>query len=65
MASAIDDFRAECELAGAKKQAIKTAKKMIKDGRFSDAEIADFANLAEAEVESLNTELNINKKNHK
>lgn len=62
MASAIDDFMAECELAGTKKQAIKTAKKMIKDGRFSDAEIADFANLTEAEVESLNAELDIGSK---
>ena len=34
MASTIDNFRAECELAGAKKQAIKTAKKMIEHGRF-------------------------------
>lgn len=65
MVNMMDNFRAECELAGAKKQAIKTAKKMMKDGRFSNAEIADFANLTEAEVKSLNTELNINKKNHK
>lgn len=62
MASTIDDFRAECEFAGAKKQAIKIAKKMIKDGRFSDAEIADFTNLTETEVEPLNAELNIHKK---
>lgn len=65
MANMMDNFRAECELAGAKKQAIKTAKKMMKDGRFYNAEIADFANLTEAEVKSLNTELNINKKNPK
>lgn len=65
MANMMDNFRAECELAGAKKQAIKIAKKMMKDGRFSNAEIADFANLTEAEVKSLNTELNINKKNPK
>lgn len=62
MANMMDNFRAECELAGAKKQAIKTAKKMMKDGRFSDAEIADFANLAEAEVESLKAELDIGSK---
>ncbi len=62
MASTIDNFMAECELAGAKKQAIKTAKKMIEDGRFSNSEIAGFANLTEAEVKSLNAELNIDKK---
>lgn len=40
MTNMMDDFRAECEFAGAKKQAIKTAKKMIEDGRFSNSEIA-------------------------
>ena len=34
MASTIDNFRAECELAGAKKQAIKIANMMIVEGRF-------------------------------
>lgn len=40
-------------------------KKMIKDGRFSNSEIAGFANLTEAEVKSLNEELNIDKKTTK
>lgn len=62
MTNMMDDFMAECEFVGAKKQTIKTVKKMIKDGRFSDAEIADFTNLTETEVEPLNAELNIHKK---
>lgn len=65
MTNMMDDFMAECEFVGAKKQTIKTVKKMIKDGRFSNSEIADFANLTEAEVKSLNEELNIDKKTTK
>lgn len=65
MTNMMDDFMAECEFVGAKKQTIKTVKKMIKDGRFSNSEIAGFANLTEAEVKSLNEELNIDKKTTK
>ena len=60
MANTIDKFRLECEIAGMKKQSIETARKMIKAGRFSNAEIADFANLTEVDVESLKEDKNLN-----
>ena len=59
MANTIDKFRLECEIAGMKKQSIETARKMIKAGRFSNAEIADFANLTEVDVESLKEDKNL------
>lgn len=59
MANTIDKFRLECEIAGMKKQSIETARKMIKAGRFSNAEIADFANLTEIDVESLKEDKNL------
>lgn len=59
MANTIDKFRLECEIAGMKKQSIETARKMIKSGRFSNAEIADFANLTEVDVESLKEDKNL------
>ena len=59
MANTIDKFRLECEIAGIKKQSIETARKMIKAGRFSNAEIADFANLTEVDVESLKEDKNL------
>ena len=59
MANTIDKFRLECEIAGMKKQSIETARNMIKAGRFSNAEIADFANLTEVDVESLKEDKNL------
>lgn len=59
MANTIDKFRLECEIAGMKKQSIETARKMIKAGRFSNAEIADFANLTEVDAESLKEDKNL------
>ena len=59
MANTIDKFGLECEIAGMKKQSIETARKMIKAGRFSNAEIADFANLTEVDVESLKEDKNL------
>ena len=59
MANTIDKFRLECEIAGMKKQSIETARKMIKAGRFSNAEIADFASLTEVDVESLKEDKNL------
>ena len=59
MANTIDKFRLECEISGMKKQSIETARKMIKAGRFSNAEIADFANLTEVDVESLKEDKNL------
>lgn len=59
MANTIDKFRLECEIAGMKKQSIEAARKMIKAGRFSNAEIADFANLTEVDVESLKEDKNL------